>query len=196
MQNILEIKDLSISFNGHTILSNFNLNLQKGEKIIICGPNGSGKTTLFKCILDLLKPQSGNIQNKANSIAYCKQDMPEKSFPISAEEVVRMGIKKNDKEEIAKAMTLTGTLELKDRSYYSLSGGEKQRVSLARCLYQNADMLLLDEPSSFLDEASRKTIINVLKNLPSDKTVIAVSHDEDFINNLKWPSMDIRSLCK
>ncbi len=196
MQIILDIKDLSLSLNGQTILSKLNLSLQKGDKIIICGPNGSGKTTLFKCILGLLKPQSGTIHNNADSIAYCKQDMPAKSFPISAEEVVRMGMKKNDKAEVEKAMTLTGTFNLKDRSYFRLSGGEKQRVSLARCLYQNSDMLLLDEPSSFLDEESRKTIINVLKNLPSDKTVIAVSHDEDFINNLSWPSMDIRSLCK
>ncbi len=196
MQNIVQIKGLSVAFNNRKVLSNLELEIQHGMKVVITGPNGSGKTTLFKSILGLIKPQSGNISIKTANIAYCKQDLPEKAFPISAWEVVEMGVKKTDSDKIREAMNLTGTLKFANRSFFNLSGGERQRISLARCIYQNAELILLDEPSSFLDEESKNTILNVLKSQPDDTAVIAISHDENFIKALSWPVFDIRELQK
>lgn len=196
MQNILRIKDLCVSYNESHIIRNLNLNLEKGEKIILCGPNGSGKTTLLKCILGLLKQNSGDIESKAKCISYCKQDLSEKSFPISCEEVVCMGLKDTKNGKLKKAMETTKTYEFAKRSFFSLSGGERQRVSLSRCLYREADLILLDEPSSFLDEESKKTIQQVLKNMDEKTSVIAVSHDEEFIKNLNWPVLNIKELQK
>lgn len=186
----LENVDFSYSDSDSKVLENFSLVVKNGEKILIQGPNGSGKTTLLKIIMGLLKPDKGVIKRSENlSIAYCKQDFANNKFPISAYEVVSMGSK--NKEEIKKAMILTDSWNLKDRSFFSLSGGEKQRVSLARCFCQQANLLLLDEPSSFLDSRAKTVFRELMQKLPDYMAAIVVTHDSDLAKTLNWNCLSL-----
>lgn len=187
----MKIENLCVKYDKNIVIENFSLNLTLGEKIIIYGPNGTGKTTLLKTILGIVKAASGKIIFEDNEIiAYCKQDYPNPEFPITVEEVVAMGIKKqnkNSKEDIKNALTKANALNLQGRLFYSLSGGERQKVSLARCYCQNANLFLLDEPSSFLDAKSKNIFLEQMKNLENQNcSVIAVTHDEELIKNLNW----------
>lgn len=186
--SILEIRSLFAGYGSEPVLKDLSLSLNRGARVIVCGPNGSGKTTLLKCILGIIKPVSGTIKlSEGCSIAYCKQDFPKLDFPITAREVVEMGRNRRNHQAVQGAMSRTGTLELSDRLFWSLSGGERQRVSLARCYCQNADLLLLDEPSSFLDTQSREDFISMMKNMADPKlSVIAVTHDDQIVSSLGW----------
>lgn len=187
----MKIENLCVKYDKNIVIENFSLNLTLGEKVIIYGPNGTGKTTLLKTILGIVKAASGKIIFEDDEvIAYCKQDYPNPEFPITVEEVVAMGIKKqnkNSKEDIKNALTKANALNLQGRLFYSLSGGERQKVSLARCYCQNANLFLLDEPSSFLDTKSKNIFLEQMKNLENQNcSVIAVTHDEELIKNLNW----------
>ncbi len=187
----MKIENLCVKYDKNIVIENFSLNLTLGEKVIIYGPNGTGKTTLLKTILGIVKATSGKIIFEDNEIiAYCKQDYPNPEFPITVEEVVAMGIKKqnkNSKEDIKNALIKANALNLQGRLFYSLSGGERQKVSLARCYCQNANLFLLDEPSSFLDTKSKNIFLEQMKNLENQNcSVIAVTHDEELIKNLNW----------
>jgi zinc transport system ATP-binding protein len=187
----MKIENLCVKYDKNIVIENFSLNLTLGEKIIIYGPNGTGKTTLLKTILGIVKAASGKIIFEDDEvIAYCKQDYPNPEFPITVEEVVAMGIKKqnkNSKEDIKNALIKANALNLQGRLFYSLSGGERQKVSLARCYCQNANLFLLDEPSSFLDTKSKNIFLEQMKNLENQNcSVIAVTHDEELIKNLNW----------
>ena len=187
----MKIENLCVKYDKNIVINNFSLNLPLGEKVVIYGPNGTGKTTLLKTILGIVKAFSGKIIFEDDEvIAYCKQDYPNPEFPITVEEVVAMGIKKqnkNSKEDIKNALIKANALNLQGRLFYSLSGGERQKVSLARCYCQNANLFLLDEPSSFLDTKSKSIFLEQMKNLQNQNcSVIAVTHDEELIKNLNW----------
>ena len=187
----MKIENLCVKYDKNIVINNFSLNLPLGEKVVIYGPNGTGKTTLLKTILGIVKAFSGKIIFEDDEvIAYCKQDYPNPEFPITVEEVVAMGIKKqnkNSKEDIKNALIKANALNLQGRLFYSLSGGERQKVSLARCYCQNANLFLLDEPSSFLDTKSKNIFLEQMKNLENQNcSVIAVTHDEELIKNLNW----------
>ncbi len=160
------------------------------DKLLVCGANGSGKSTLLKTILGIEKPLGGTITYTGkNNIAYCKQDFPNPDFPVTAEEVVAMGLYKKhySAEQVEQAMKKTDCWQLRKRLFYTLSGGERQRVSLARCFCQNSSLLLLDEPSSFLDAQSKETFLNLLQGMRTEPVaIIAVTHDEEIIASLGW----------
>lgn len=188
----MHITNLTAGYGKKIIINKFSLEVNTGDRIIIAGPNGCGKTTLLKCILGIVKPVSGTISlEKDETIAYCKQDFPNSSFPITVNEVVEMGIKGHkNKELIESALKKTGVYELRDRLFYSLSNGERQKVSLARCYCQNAKLLLLDEPSSFLDKKSKAIFIEQMKALEKEPfAIIAVTHDDEIIKNLNWKTV-------
>lgn len=190
----MKISNLYVVYGKKSVISNFSLEVMPGEKIIIAGPNGCGKTTLLKCILGIIKPTAGVVElAPGETIAYCKQDFPNSEFPITAAEVVAMGIGRksaSSAKQIENALQKAGALELKNRLFYTLSGGERQKVSLARCYCQNASLLLLDEPSSFLDTESKKSFINQMKALEREEfSVIAVTHDEEIISELGWKTI-------
>ena len=195
---ILNADNISFSYPDSTeaLFRNLSFSLNDNERMLITGPNGSGKTTILRLILGVLKVTHGSLKLRENlNIAYCKQDYPNPGFPISAEEVVKMGLYGNrDKEPeltVRRAMERTGCQHLSHRLFSSLSGGERQRVSLARCFCQNPDLLLLDEPSSYLDTDSRNTLIQILRNLDDrDFAVIAVTHDSDISNALDWKRLE------
>jgi ABC-type Mn2+/Zn2+ transport system ATPase subunit len=196
---ILEIQNISISYNGHQVISNFSLSLNQGDKLVIEGPNGCGKTTLLKAILGNVKTQKGKVLLASNArTAYCKQGFAETKTPISVTEVVSMGLYKAkaqvknankdfSKAKVQLAMQQAGVSPLANRNFSVLSGGEKQRVNLARCFCQDANLLLLDEPSSFLDANFRDEFASMMRDLPPYMSAIVVTHDAQLTQALGWP---------
>lgn len=195
---ILSIDDISVSYGKKQVLSGLSLSMNKGDRLVVAGPNGCGKTTLLKSILGILKPTSGRIRLAQNTrTAYCKQGFTTTATTISAYEVVAMGLYKQkgkDRTCVERAMMETGVQHLADRPFNGLSGGENQRVSLARCLCQDANLLLLDEPSSFLDAASCTDFISLMKALPSHIAAIVVTHDDKLIQGLGWSVVEMKAL--
>ncbi len=195
------IKDLEIGYNNKTIYKFDFLEIKGGDALIIEGDNGVGKTTFIKTLLREIHPISGTIliDNKPlnkvepKTIGYIKQENDNQSFPISTKEVVSMGINKNlSKSEkdylIDTSLRKCRAIDFINRNYYSLSGGEKQKVSLARCLCQKAKILLLDEPTSFLDKEGKKQLIKLLNALRNGEmpTIILITHDKDLKEQLNW----------
>jgi zinc transport system ATP-binding protein len=197
----VEVKELVVDVAGTRVLDNLNLHIGKGEHVFIKGANGVGKTTLLKAMLGLEKIISGNItignlqvgssdwEKNRSVTGYVHQEMVKNNFPISASEVVEIGLARHkvDKTELLHrteiAMRRTGCFHLANRSYHELSGGEKQRVNIARCLCQEAKVLLFDEPTSFLDKHAKDELYELLTNLWANEapTAIIVSHDEQWI---------------
>jgi len=208
----ITIENLCVSVTSGMTLKNLNLNMQSGEQLVIYGSNGAGKTTLLKSILGLIKPSSGVIKigdyqvgspewkHHRSDVAYVHQENVKSAFPISASEVVSIGLagSKLSTAEVAYkvelAMRRTGCFNLHKRSYHSLSGGEKQRVSLARCLCQDAKVLLLDEPTSFLDNDGREELLALLHELCSKETptIVIVSHDPLWTERLGWDMRELK----
>jgi len=194
---MLEVKDISVSYGSRHILKKVNLKAHEGEVIGIVGPNGSGKTTFLKSIVKYLKPDSGSIcineidindmdnRQIAKSVAVVSQ-IVSIGFDFSVRDIVLMGrtpyIKGVEKPEDIKiaeeAMKKTNTYEFRDRLVTQLSGGELQRVIIARALAQTPKILLLDEPTSHLDIAHQVEIFDLVREAANGGlTVIAVIHD-------------------
>jgi ABC-type Mn2+/Zn2+ transport system ATPase subunit len=198
----VEIKDIVVEIGNKVVIDMLNLKVGKGEHVFIKGSNGVGKTTLLKSILGLEKITSGSVQvgefivgskdwNRNRSVTgYVHQEMVKNNFPISAAEVVEIGLagqQLNQTEifhRIEIAMRRTGCFHLAKRSYHELSGGEKQRVNIARCICQQAKVLLFDEPTSFLDMGAKDEMHELLIELWINEapTAIIVSHDEHWMN--------------
>lgn len=204
MEALLEIQDISIAYNSTPVITNFSLTLKQGEKLVLEGPNGCGKTTLLKAILGNVKPQSGKIMLESGTrTSYCKQGFAETKTPISVFEVVAMGLynahdkfhckfqnraqaNTSAKAKVQYALQQAGVSHLANRSFSELSGGEKQRVNLARCFCQEANLLLLDEPSSFLDANFRDEFASMMRELPNYMSAIVVTHDAQLAQALGW----------
>ena len=211
----VKIENVTVLAESKVVLDDLNLELPAGEQLLIYGSNGAGKTTLLKIILGLIKPLSGVVRvgewcvgsrewitNRMNT-AYVHQENVKNTFPVSAGEVASIGLAgtKMSSSEIAYkvelAMRRTGCFSLYKRSYHSLSGGEKQRVSLARCLCQNAKVLLLDEPTSFLDLEGKEDLLSLLNELclKEAPTIIMVSHDPVWTKQLSWEKKELKGGC-
>ncbi|MBI2091789.1 MAG: ABC transporter ATP-binding protein [Deltaproteobacteria bacterium] len=197
---ILSADNISFSYGKMPVLRDISLAVQAGEWIGLLGPNGSGKTTLIKCFASILKLQSGKIElfNKpcqnyprhdfAKLVATVPQDT-NITFPFSAFEVVLMGRSPHkglfgfdsaiDIEISKKAMEITDTAQFIKRQFWELSGGERQRVIIARALAQEPKILLLDEPTTFLDIRHQQDILKLLKKLVESEslTIISAMHD-------------------
>ena len=198
--NAVEIKNLSIDYENLNALKDINITIKDKEFIAILGPNGGGKSTLLKAILGLIRPTSGEIkvygrnpENKRNSIGYVPQFTKfEKNFPIDVIDVVLMGrlkfgmnfFHKYSKEDIEFANNIMNMLEiyeLKNRQIGQLSGGQMQRVLIARALCTEPKLLLLDEPTASLDVQSKTSIYSLLKDLNKNMTIVVVTHDTGFV---------------
>ena len=206
------IENLTIKVESKLVLDNMNLELSAGEQLLIYGSNGAGKTTLLKAMLGIVKPLSGTVRvgewtvgsrewmtNRMNT-AYVYQENIKNTFPVSAGEVVSIGLagaRMSSSEidyKVELSMRRTGCFGLYKRSYHSLSGGEKQRVSLARCLCQSAKVLLLDEPTSFLDRDGKDDLLILLNELCINEapTIIMVSHDPQWTEQLSWEKKELK----
>ena len=192
----IQIRDLSASYGSRLILDKLNLDFSAEEFTGIIGPNGSGKSTLLKCIYRVLEPSNGEvlIDNKPlqkmsyKESAKCTAVLAQHSasgFDFTVREVVLMGrtpykglMERNNDEDYAiaeDAMDKTGVLKMADMSYLNLSGGEQQRVMLARALAQQTPCLILDEPTNHLDITYQLQIMDIICR--NRVTTIAAIHD-------------------
>lgn len=197
---VIDIDNVSFNYGVVSVLENISLKIHEDEFIGIIGPNASGKSTLLKLILGLLKPDQGSIaisnqkcQHTKHHIGYVPQhvDFP-RDFPVTVEEVVLMGhvttsslFFKFSKSEIASAKKAMQTLEIENiakRQIGTLSGGQLQRVLIARALVCQPNILILDEPTSNVDMRVEEDIFALLKNYSEHMTIIVVSHDIAFIS--------------
>jgi len=200
MKSAVAVKNLSHSFGNQPVLRDLSFRVQQGDVFIIIGPNGSGKTTLIKLIVGVLKIQRGRVdilqhplrnysqKNLARAIAYVPQGLP-LGFPFKVEETVLMGraphqnilglASENDTDIADQAMKFTEVAHLAHRKMDQLSGGEQQRVFIARALCQEPDIIFLDEPTASLDLAHQVRIMDLMERLKLKKgvTVVMVSHD-------------------
>lgn len=185
--SLLSIKKLSVNYGTNPALKNINLELEKGELICVIGPNGSGKSTLFKSILNLVDYtgdiffNSTNSKQLLNKIGYMPQtDSIDVNFPITVEEVIEQSQigKVTNKKAIQDAIEITNIHNLSNKNINELSGGQLQRVFLARALAQDSELLLLDEPFSNMDAITQTSIVEVLKELvKNNKTVVITTHN-------------------
>ncbi|MCB1323004.1 MAG: ABC transporter ATP-binding protein [Leptospiraceae bacterium] len=191
----LRIENLSVNYGRFQALRNIQLTVHPGAFIALIGPNGGGKTTLFKAILGQVQPVAGNIyldnrlmQGPTDSIGYVPQHRDfDQKFPITVREVVRMGrlkrtrllrrYNRTDNEATERALSRVGLLELKDRSIGALSGGQLQRVLIARALATGASILLLDEATTHLDPESAHGLYTLLRKLNRSTSIVMSSHD-------------------
>mgnify|MGYP002518310237 FL=1 len=197
--SLIDIKNLSLGYDGNIVLKNVNLKIEENAFLCVVGPNGSGKSTLIKGILGLIKPISGTItfnNLKQNFIGYMPQETKvDSNFPASVLEIVLSGTlnkkrmslfyTKEDKKLAIKNLKILGIENLKNKHFSELSGGQRQKVLLARSLCATSKLLILDEPSNNLDSKSKKNLYDILKNLNKNYniTIIMITHDLDH-NNL------------
>lgn len=190
---MLEINNLYFSYNSKAplILENVNLNIDKGSYVSILGDNGSGKSTLIKLVLKLLKPTSGKISIKTNNIGYVPQRMESfnAQFPITVSELLgcHMKILKiKDSSAIDRSLQMVNMLEYKNTLIGGLSGGQQQKIFIARALMGMPELLILDEPSTGIDIESQKEIYGIIKNLNMNQSITVVSVEHNYnaaINN-------------
>ena len=197
MKPIIEIKNLSAGYDGRTVLHDVNLNVYERDFLGIIGPNGGGKTTLIKCILGLLKPTGGEIilhipatkgSDIQPSLGYLPQySTIDKKFPISVEEVILSGLSiqksltsrftSEQKEKGKQIISRMGLEGLEHRSIGQLSGGQLQRALLGRAIISDPAVLILDEPSTYIDKRFEARLYELLAEINKECAIILVSHD-------------------
>jgi len=201
MSNIIEVKNVSFGYVSQSrILQDVSFDVKAGTFLSIAGPNGAGKTTLLNLLCGLLRPQAGSIMIDAAGIeSYSVRRLAQKIavvrqefvpvFDFTVAEVVSMARTpylgtfgfdgKIDKDAVNQALEATDTTQFAMRPMKNLSGGERQRVFIARALAQNTAVMLLDEPTSFLDLKHQVYIYDLLKaaQLEKGKTIVAITHD-------------------
>ncbi len=205
MEPILTLENIGFRYEKMWVLRGIHLRLQTGEVLGILGPNGSGKSTLLKIMDGVLKPQEGEIKLRktalkdlgrvrlAREVAMISQENHFR-FSFSSLEVVLMGRfphlrrlqfeGETDLAIVTNALRATHAMDLAERSIHELSGGEKQRVLLARTLAQEPKIILLDEPTSFLDLKFKREIFQLIASLSMERglSVVVVSHDIDLVS--------------
>jgi iron complex transport system ATP-binding protein len=200
MTPAIEITGLQYAYAKISVLNHVTFSVSNGDFYVVIGPNGSGKTTLMKIISGILKPMDGNVRIQgrimeeyprkqlARTIAYVPQ-MAKTEFPFSVKDVILMGRsphlgllgfeRKRDMKIAEQAMGFTEVSHLADRRLGELSGGECQRVFIARAICQEPEIMLLDEPTASLDLAHQVRVMDLMERLREERsiTVVMVSHD-------------------
>jgi zinc transport system ATP-binding protein len=186
----VRLEDVSVSYGAVKALENISFEVKNNDFIGIIGPNGGGKSTLIKALLGQVPLDKGKIHiNPTKTIGYVPQFAEfDQGFPIDVEEVVLSGLiskksvffKKYSKDDLNTAhclMKRLGIFELRNKQIGELSGGQLQKVLVARALISDPGILLLDEPTASLDVQVKKEIYSILKSLSEDVTVLIITHD-------------------
>ncbi len=192
---LLELENITIEYDTGPVLEGISFKLTPGEGVALVGPNGAGKTTLFKVIAGIMDPDSGTVRVSGHEpgghtcIAYVPQrSQVDWSFPATVSDVVMMGRinkmgpflwpQREDSEGVDRALELVDLIHLKGRQISELSGGEQQRMFIARALAQEAELMLLDEPLNGLDVPSQEKILEILEILQEEQVTFMISmHD-------------------
>lgn len=184
---MVKINNVSFKYGNSEkfILKDINLYIDKGEYVSILGENGCGKSTLIKLILNLLKPVSGSIDISANKIGYLPQKKENlNDFPITVFELLdsyRRILKIKTKDCVYEFLKKVNLFDYRNKLVGQLSGGQLQKLYIARALIGNPELLLLDEPSTGIDVLGQREIYSFVKNLNTENnlTVISVDHNLD-----------------
>lgn len=195
MNKRIEIQQLTAGYPGKPVLREVNLDVWENDFLGIIGPNGGGKTTLLKVILGLLVPEKGAVNYYHNGapvsslkIGYLPQtNLIDKKFPISVWEVISSGLSsekplfrgfnKMQTERIEEVIHQMGLDDLSDRPIGELSGGQLQRVLLGRSIVSRPEVLILDEPNSYVDKRFESHFYELLSEINKESAIILVSHD-------------------
>ena len=192
---MIELKNVSFSFPDAEILDDVSFTLNDGEFIGVLGPNGGGKTTFLRLILGLLKPQKGEVIVTDKKIAYISQTtaMSDNNFPATVKEVVQLGLVKNkpillsgkkNKEKVYAILKELNLYDIRNKLVSELSGGQFQRVKLAKALINDPTLLILDEPDAGMDEESHDNLIHLINELHEKKiNILFVSHHPHDLEN-------------
>ncbi len=198
---LIRATDVTFSYADRPVLANVNLSVEPGEIVSLLGPNGSGKTTLLKLILGIFSPDSGAVlfngrplkeitpRQLARKVAYVPQ-FHRMAFAYRVTDVVLMGRMPHkpllsrynaaDKEAACHAMEKMSLTALKDKNYTEISGGERQRVLIARALAQGADILIMDEPAASLDFGNQIRLLEQIRLLAAEGyTFVKATHFPD-----------------
>lgn len=221
---LIEIEDICVRYDRKMIFDHVSLTINRGDFVAITGPNGGGKTTLLRVLLGLMKPDSGKVTyyneqgvTKRLKIGY----LPQKSnidtnFPITVAEAIRSGQitglfhRRSDEEdaEFRATARLCGVEDYLGQCVGELSGGQLQRTLLARALVARPEVIVLDEPLSYVDKAFERQIYGIIESLSRSHTIILVSHEMSIISGMAnrhitvdrgidtdtWPSSHINSI--
>jgi iron complex transport system ATP-binding protein len=199
-EKVIEIENVSFVISGRRILENISFSITEKQRLFIVGPNGAGKTTLLRCLSRIITDYHGSIKVKdknlktysqkklARILTYVPQVLPA-DIPFTVHQFILMAryphlspfsvIKPEDEKIVSDAMKMTQTTFFADRVIATLSGGEKQQVSIAAAIAQQAQIFLLDEPATYLDYKHQRDIHNLLAkiNKTYGTTIVCVTHD-------------------
>lgn len=200
-RELIRVENLSFAYDRETIISNAEFSINRKDVITIVGPNGGGKTTLVRLIMGQLKPGKGTItlfDDSDRLFGYVPQySTMDPSYPITVFEVVLSGrirnigfYRREDRAAAAAALESVGLESMRAMSFFELSGGQRQRALIARALVSDPEVLILDEPTANIDAESEKQLNELLKKLGSNRTIIIVTHDLAFVNEIST-----RALC-
>lgn len=196
---VIELSGVGLRRSGKIILEDVTLSIRQGDFLAITGPNGGGKTTLLRIILKLIKPGCGSVRYLDNGaevkrlpIGYLPQkNMIDSRFPITVSDVITSGLiaerglnAAQREERVAQAIATVGLEQRRDFTLDRLSGGQLQRTLLARAIISNPQILVLDEPLSYLDKQFEHRVYDIIASLPPSTTIILVSHEMTHIASM------------
>lgn len=197
---MIEVQNLGVSLHDKTLLSDIDFTLERGDYLVVVGPNGAGKSSLLKAMLGIVPHQNGHIRYRdtalndysQRSLARLVSYVPQSSgreLPFSVEDFIKMSRyahhsalsewQPEDQEAVEDALRITNTTSFRQRQMHTLSGGESQRVMIAAALSQQTPVMLLDEPTSYLDPHHQVEVHQLIARLNQQLgiTVVEVSHD-------------------
>lgn len=199
-EEIIRLEDVCVEADGRMILDNISLRVYRGDFIAVGGPNGGGKTTMLRVLLGLRKPDSGRVtyyrggrETKSLQFGYLPQkNKIDSRFPVNVGEVIRSGQltglfrrrTSEDEERFREVVAMTETADILDRPIGVLSGGQLERTFLARAIISRPEVLIFDEPLSYIDVRFKSRIYDILEELSRDTTIILVSHEMNVIGEM------------
>lgn len=179
-ETLLSTQDMSVRLGGHVALRHVDFTINSGEIVTIVGPNGSGKSTLLKSLIGAVKPTAGKVQRRAGlRIGYVPQKLHiDPTLPLSVRRFLSLPKHRSD-DDINSALMRVGASDLHEKQMSALSGGQFQRALLARALLENPDILILDEPTTGLDQPGSAALYNLIEDIRRETgaAVLMVSHE-------------------